>query len=179
MATNVDTRTVLGQEVSLELSGTWAGYWVAMLRLLTGWWFFHAGVTKYANLWTSAEPFAATGWLTGATQGTVVAPVTVWFGNNAAWFVNFMIPLGETLIGLALLLGVLVRFAAFWGAFLMGFFYLGNADFAHGFVNGDLMGLLLFATLIVLGAGRIMGLDRYIENSDLVQNHPRLKYLLG
>lgn len=50
MATNVDTRNVLGEGVSLELSGTWAGYWIAMLRLLTGWWFFHAGITKYANL---------------------------------------------------------------------------------------------------------------------------------
>lgn len=180
MTNQLQTHDVLGRDVTFELSGTWTGYWVAMLRLVTGYWFFHAGLTKYANLWyAGAEPFSATGWLTGATQGTIVAPITVWAGNTIPWFVNFMIPLGELLIGLALMLGVLVRFAAFWGAFLMTFFYFGNADWAHGFVNGDLMALLLFVTLIVLGAGRVMGLDAYLEETDLVQNHPRLKYLLG
>lgn len=176
----LETRNVFGDEVTLGLSGTWAGYWVAFLRVVTGYWFFHAGFTKYANLWyAGAEPFSATGWLTGATQGTIVAPVTVWFGQNAPWFVNLVIPFAEVGIGLALMLGVLVRFAAFWGAFLMTFFYFGNAGWAHGFVNGDLMGLLLFVTMIVLGAGRVMGLDAYLEETDLVRNHPRLKYLLG
>ena len=66
-----------------------------------------------------------------------------------------------------------------FGAFLMAFFYFGNAGWAHGFVNGDLMGLLLFVTMIVQGAGRVMGLDAYLEETDFVRNHPRLKYLLG
>jgi thiosulfate dehydrogenase [quinone] large subunit len=53
-----------------------------------------------------------------------------------------MIPVGETLIGLGLIVGGLVRLASFFGGVLMVFFYLGNASWSHGFVNGDLMGLL-------------------------------------
>ena len=89
------------------------------------------------------------------------------------------IPLGELLIGLGLMLGVLVRLASFWGAFLMVFFYLGNADWAHGYVNGDLFGFLMFVLVGTLAAGRIMGLDAMIERLAFVRQHPALKYLLG
>jgi thiosulfate dehydrogenase [quinone] large subunit len=61
----------------------------------------------------------------------------------------------------------------------MVFFYLGNASWAHGLVNGDLMGLLLFVTLGVLGAGRVLGLDAYLEDVEFVQQNRALKYLLG
>jgi thiosulfate dehydrogenase [quinone] large subunit len=46
-------------------------------------------------------------------------------------------------------------------------------------VNGDLMGLLLFMTIGLFGAGRALGLDGYVERLEFVKKHPRLKYLLG
>jgi thiosulfate dehydrogenase [quinone] large subunit len=61
----------------------------------------------------------------------------------------------------------------------MSFFWVGNAEFGHGVVNGDLMGLLLFVTMMALAAGRYYGLDAIVEQTALVENHPRLKYLLG
>jgi thiosulfate dehydrogenase [quinone] large subunit len=145
-----------------------ASHFALVLRLLAGYWFLHAGLAKLL----AAEPFSATGWLTGAAAGTVVGPVTVWFGNNAAWFVDAAIPLGETLIGLGLLVGALTRLAAFFGAFLMAFFYLGNAGYAHGFVNGDLLGLLAFLGVAVLGAGRAYGIDALIANSRFASSRP-------
>jgi thiosulfate dehydrogenase [quinone] large subunit len=110
---------------------------------------------------------------------TVVGPLAVWMGNNLAWLIKPGVPLFETLIGIALLFGVLTRLASFGGAFFMTLFWVGNAGFAHGVVNSDLMGLLLFLTMIVFAAGRYYGLDALIERTAPVENNPRLKYLLG
>ena len=73
----------------------------------------------------------------------------------------------------------LLRLASLFGMFFMSLFWVGNADFAHGLVNCDLMGLLMFATMIVLAAGRYYGLDAYVERTRFVSDHPRLRYLLG
>lgn len=173
MSINVQSR-LLGQEVSTSVSGAWASYWIAFLRLLTGWWMFHAGLTKVME-----GGFDASGYLMFASQGTLLAGIEVWFAQNALWFVNFMIPWGELLIGLGLLLGVLTRLAAFFGVFLMFFFYFTNADWAHGMVSGDMMGILLLITIIVFGAGRVWGVDQYLEKTDWAKNSQWARYLLG
>ena len=174
MSTKVHTK-LPGTEVDFTLSGPWTGYWIAFLRLMTGYWFFHAGLTKFLE----SGGFSAEGYLLYATKGTIVGPITVWFGNNAVWFADIMIPLGELLIGLGLMVGALTRLAAFFGAFLMFFFYFGNQSWSHGFVSSDMMGLLLFGTVIVFGAGRVWGLDQYIEQTDVVQNNRWMRYFLG
>jgi thiosulfate dehydrogenase [quinone] large subunit len=46
-------------------------------------------------------------------------------------------------------------------------------------VNGDLMGLLLFVTVAVFGAGRVWGVDQYLERTDWAQNSRIAPYLLG
>ena len=111
--------------------------------------------------------------------GTALGPIPVWMGNDLAWFVEPMVPPGETLIGLGLMFGVLVRLASVFGGVFTTLFWIGNAGFGHGLVDGDLMGLLLFATTIVLGTGRYYGLDAIVERTGLVERYPRLRYLLG
>lgn len=167
----------LSEEFGYELSTPLAGYWIAILRVLTGWWFFHAGVTKLLEdgLAYSYGPIYLQG-----MEGTVLGPIPVWMGNNLAWLIQPMVPLGETLIGLALMAGVLVRLASFFGvATFMAFFWVGNAGFGHGLINGDFMGLLLFVTMMALAAGRYYGLDGIIERMEFVKQRPRLRYLLG
>jgi thiosulfate dehydrogenase [quinone] large subunit len=100
-------------------------------------------------------------------------------GNNLAWLIEPGVPLFETLIGLALMAGVLTRLAAAGGVVFMTLFWVGNAGFGHGLVNGDFMGLLLFATMLVLGAGRYYGIDGIIERTTFVKRHPKLRYVLG
>jgi thiosulfate dehydrogenase [quinone] large subunit len=180
MATHGVRTRLFDREVTVGSSGPWMAYWTLILRLVVGWWFLYAGLTKYA-WFPGGEAFSAGGWMTGATQGTLVHPITAWAAGTP-WMLtvaNVMVPLGETLIGLGLLVGCLVRLASAFGVLLMFFFYFGNADFAHGYVNGDLFGLLLFVTMIVWGAGRVFGLDAYLERTALVENNPRLRYLLG
>jgi len=182
----VDTleTTLLGRPVRFELSGPWTSYMVVFTRLLVGWWFVYAGLEKYANLWYApAEAFDASGWL---LHGTAGAPgwlhgFLVWAGSTG-WLLaatNYAIPLGELLIGLGVLFGFATRLAAFFGAFLLFFFYLGSADFTNGYVNGNLLGIILFMQLIVFGAGRIWGVDGYLERTGFVRNHPWTRYLLG
>jgi len=174
MSTQSATR--LSGAFEFTLDGELQGYWIAFLRLVTGWWFFHAGVTKLIE-----DGLAFTygpAYLKGMT-GTALGPIPVWMGENLAPLIQAGVPLGETAIGLGLMVGALVRLAAFFGVFFMTLFWVGNAGFGHGLVNSDLMGLLLFATVIVFAAGRHYGLDAILERTEFVQRRPRLKYLLG
>ena len=72
-----------------------------------------------------------------------------------------------------------MRLAAFFGGVLMVVFYLCNADWANGYVNGDLLGLLMFVIVGVFAAGRILGVDASLEETEFVKRRPRLRYLLG
>ncbi|ELZ97218.1 DoxX protein [Haloferax mediterranei ATCC 33500] len=153
------------------------GYVLVLTRLITGYWFLNAGVSKLMG----PEAFDASGWMIHGTEGAPIHGFLVWAANTP-WlleFTNVMIPAGEFLIGLGLLVGALVRLAAFFGGVLMVFFYLGNADWGHGYVNGDLFGLMLFVIVGTLAAGRILGLDAIIETLAFVRQRPVLKYLLG
>ncbi|WP_435066746.1 DoxX family protein [Haloplanus sp. C73] len=171
-----DVSNPLAGELDLGRAGPAAPVWIALLRVVVGWWFFHAGVTK---LLTSGLQFTdGPAYLRGMGD-TVLGPLAVWMGTAIPGVIEVAVPLAETLIGLALIAGAVVRLAAVGGAVFMAFFWVGNAAFGHGVVNSDLMGLLLFATLVVFGAGRYYGVDELLERLALVQNHPRLRYLLG
>lgn len=148
------------------------------LRLLTSYWFLHAGVTKYA--FVSGEAFDAAGWLANGTGGSLIHGFFVLVAETP-WlltFTNLASPPGETLIGIALIVGVFTRLAAFWGV-PNGFFYLGIAEWVHGSVNCDLFGLLMFVIVGTLAAGRIFGLDTMLERTAFVRRHPAMNYLLG
>jgi len=174
MATNTATR--LTEEVEFSLDGPLAAYWLATLRVLTGWWFFHSGVTKLLQdgLAYSYGPMYLKG-----MEGTALGPIPVLMGEHLAWLIEPGVPVFETLIGLAIMAGALTRLAAVGGAFFMTLFWVGNAEFGHGLVNGDLMGLLLFVTMGALAAGRYFGLDAVLERTKLVKRHPKLRYIMG
>ncbi|WP_144920405.1 DoxX family protein [Halorubrum salsamenti] len=163
-------------EVEFALDGPWAAYWIAFLRVVTGWWFFHAGITKIIE---SGFSYSYGAMYMQEMSGTALGGIPVWMGNNLAWLIEPGVPLFETLIGLALMAGALTRLAAFGGVIFMVLFWIGNAGFGNGVVNSDFMGLLLFMTMIVLAAGRYYGLDAVIEKLDVVEQHPKLRYLLG
>ncbi|NEU57842.1 DoxX family membrane protein [Halorussus sp. MSC15.2] len=169
--------TVRGEAHSLS------AWFVLALRLMMGYAFLHAGLDKLL----AAEPFSATGYLLNAVpEASPLYETFQWMGQTP-WFADFLaiaVPWGETLVGLALLAGLLTRLAAFFGAFMMLLFYFGNWDVAHGFINGDFAYMLVFLSVAAFGAGRILGLDAVVENYDLggrtlVETYPRLRYVLG
>jgi thiosulfate dehydrogenase [quinone] large subunit len=165
---------ILGRGYTLELSEKVTGYWFLFLRLLVGWWFLHEGLNKYAT----PGAFSA-GWFLEKT-GTLVSPLLNAFaGGPTEATINVIVPLGEVLIGVGLILGALTRSAAYFGAVMMFFFYFGGEHWRRGLVNGELLGLLLFVTIILVGAGRVWGVDAYLEQTTIVRNRPWLRYLLG
>jgi thiosulfate dehydrogenase [quinone] large subunit len=169
--------TVRGKAHSLS------AWFVLALRLMMGYAFLYSGATKVLE-----GGFTAQGYLVHAagTNGNPLEGMFVWMGSTS-WFVafaNVAVPWGEVLIGLGLLVGALVRLAALFGALMMLLFYFGNWSVEHGFINGDFAYMLVFLAVAAFGAGRILGLDAYIESYDvgdetLVERYPRLEYVLG
>ncbi|WP_232700714.1 DoxX family protein [Halobacterium wangiae] len=158
-------------------------WFILALRLMMGLAFFQSGVEKVLS-----GSFSAAGYLQNAppANGSPVADLFVSMGNTP-WFVDFVnvaVPWGEVLIGLGLIFGAFTRLAAFFGAFMMLMFYLGNWSVEHGYINGDFAYMLVFLSVAAFGAGRILGLDAYIEQYDvggrpLVERYPWTRYLLG
>jgi len=169
--------TVTGRAHSLS------AWFVLALRLLFGFAFLYAGLEKViASGWTAA------GYLTNvaAANGNPLEWMYAWMAATP-WFVAFVdvaVPWGEVLIGLGLIVGALTRLAAFFGAFMMLLFYFGNWSIEHGVVNSDLAYVLVFLAIAAFGAGRILGLDAYIEKMEvggtpLIEKYPALDYVLG
>ena len=106
-------------------------YSLTVLRVVLGWMFFYAGITKVLNPEWSAE-----GYLKGAKLFT---GFYAWLASPAMLpFTNFMNEWGLTLLGVALITGVGVKCASKLGIALMVLYYLPILDGfypnAHAFI---------------------------------------------
>ncbi|MDB2275463.1 DoxX family protein [Halorubrum ezzemoulense] len=161
-----------------------SAWFVLALRLMMGIAFLNAGLSKLL----SAEPFSAYGYLANAVpaNGGPFVDQFLWMAGSPTVLaiVDVAVPYGQVAIGLGLIVGAFVRLAAFFGALMMAMFYVANWDVAHGVINGDFAYMLVFLAVAAFAAGRILGLDRYIEQYDvggeaLVERYPALEYILG
>ncbi|MBP1985841.1 DoxX family protein [Halolamina salifodinae] len=184
MATQeVQLRSTIGGFTAEGKLHTLSVWFILALRLMMGLAFLQSGADKLLS-----GSFSAAGYLQNAppANGSPAADLFVAMGNTP-WFVDFVnvaVPWGEFLIGLGLIVGGFTRLAAFFGAFLMLLFYLGNWEVAHGYINGDFAYMLTFLAVAAFGAGRILGLDQYIEafeinGQPLIERYPWAAYLLG
>lgn len=185
MSTRTLETTLFGRQTDFEYSETWIGYALVGLRLVMGWVFLQAGLDKLLapGGWTAAgylenaipegNPFVAMGLWDSLAGMPLVDPLVVW---------------GQVLIGLALLVGGFVRFAAFCGALQMILFWMSHLEggllaglpIEHGwFVSSHVVYVLLLFGLGAAGAGRILGLDKRLEDTDVVQNNRWLRLFLG
>ncbi|MFC4359714.1 DoxX family membrane protein [Halobium salinum] len=167
---------LFGRRTEFEYSEAWVGYALLGLRLVMGWTLFYAGITKVLDPTWSAEGFL----LNAIPEGNPFVGFWATLASDWLWLVDPLNAWGLTLVGLALLLGAVVRWAAFWGAVMMLFYWAASLPLANGIVVDDhvVYALLLFG-LGAFGAGRILGLDAVLERTDLVERHPRLRTLLG
>lgn len=180
---------VFGRDVSFNYSETWVGYSLLGLRLVMAWVFLQAGLEKWAEGgWGEPLAWSSESFLEFAVvEANPLHGLFEFFAEYTA-IVDPLVIFGQILIGLALLLGVVVRFAAMMGGLMMLFFWtaawqgglMDGFPVAHGyFVDSSFVYLLLLFGLGAWGAGRVVGLDARLEESAIVQNNPWLRYLLG
>ena len=182
MTTHQITGRVFGREAKFEYSATWVTYALIIIRIGVGWILFQGGIVKVLDPeWTAA------GFLQFAIpEGNPFMSLWANFAGNPT--IDFLVSWGLTLTGLGLILGVLVRWNAFWAAIMMIFFWAASLHggimqglpLEHGWVFDDhlVYAFLLFG-LGAFGSGRVFGLDARIEQSEFVQRNAWLKYLLG
>jgi len=180
---------ILGRNVEFEYAEHWVGYSLLVLRLVMGWTLFQGGMTKLVT-YLDADPsnnWTAAGYLANAVPaGNPLAGLFAAMAGNPV--IDLLNMWGLTLTGLALILGAFVRWSAFWGAVMMLFYWLASLQggllaglpIAHGWVVDDhiVYAALLFG-LGAFGAGRILGLDAYLEDTDLVSRNRALRLVLG
>jgi thiosulfate dehydrogenase [quinone] large subunit len=131
-----------------------------ILRLYVGLKLLTSGLNKYA------EGFDATGFLVGAVKKSIGERPLVqgWWASflngfaipNVGLF-NVLVPLGEVLVGISLLLGVFTTFSAIMGM-VMNSAYLLSGSIS---TNPQLLFFELVLALAAYNAGK-WGLDRWV-----------------
>lgn len=180
---------LLGRPIRFDYSETWLGYSMLGLRLLMAWVFLQAGLAKLAEGgWTNPGAWSAEGFLLQGVADANPFKGLFTFFADFLWLVEPMVLFGQILIGLALLLGLFVRFAALCGGLMMALFWLAAFEggfaqglpIAHGFVfDSSFVYMILLFGLGAWGAGRVLGLDATLERTDVVRQNPWLRCLLG
>jgi thiosulfate dehydrogenase [quinone] large subunit len=166
---NVSAEIVSGQQLQNDLQPRSFHIMFLILRIVLGGVMLEAGLNKLMS-----GNFTISGYVSHGT-----GPFAVWFTDLAAAS-NALSPLvmwGEILIGLALILGVLLRFGSFWGAIMMVLYYLPYLPPQNEWISQQIIYMLVFITLIFSGSGYFFGIDRLAINME--KKLPWLRFLLG
>jgi thiosulfate dehydrogenase (quinone) large subunit len=139
-------------------------WYIALLRIYCGYYFLQQGFRKFQRDFPRSDRI---GRQIGDVPNLEVYP---WYKTFLADYVvphhelfGYLIVWGELLVGLCLLLGLLTRWSAFVGLFMVINYYLG-----HGMVRGGAImaqeqiftvSLIIF---LLSNAGRALGLDGLI-----------------
>lgn len=143
--------------------------WVwLVIRVLVGWQWLNSGLGKVQNpawmeggtalrgFWQNAvripeegSPQITVEWYRNFIQGMLDAEAYTWFGP--------LVAIGETLVGVALVLGAFVGIAAFFGAFMnWNFIMAGSAS------SNALLGLAAILLVLAWKIAGWYGLDRWL-----------------
>jgi len=143
--------------------GSYQKLTVFILRVSLGGVFFYAGITKIMN-----PAWSAAGYLKGAKTFTGFYE---WLASpDLLPYTNFLNEWGLTLIGVALILGVSIRWASVLGAAMMLLYYFPILDFPKIGTTAYIVDehMVYAAALLALGAlnaGRHYGLGGKFQNS--------------
>ncbi len=96
----------------------WKRFFVTVLRVGIGWHFLYEGITKlYTPDWSAYNYLInSTGFMSGFYEGLAASPALM-------KIVDILNIYGLILIGLALFLGIFIRYAAIAGALLLTLYY--------------------------------------------------------
>jgi uncharacterized membrane protein YphA (DoxX/SURF4 family) len=138
--------------------------WLAAARIYVGLLWFVYGTSKFGPKWTSGLFLSAVKECISSTTGpihdflaNIVVPNQAVFGQAIA--------VGETLVGVSLVLGLLTKAGAAGGMFLSFTYYLATGKYSNH-LGIESLELLLFVTctiMLVLPSGRCFSLDALIH----------------
>lgn len=146
-----------------------------LLRLLMGWILLWAGFDKAIN------GFTAEGFLLHATSG----PLHGWMMDlgasaTALSVIDPLVTYSQILMGIALFFGAATRLTLVFAAIMMFLFYIAQFPPEYDlFADYYLVYIVVYLMLGAVGAGRVLGLDRYVERLPAVRDRPWMRYLLG
>ncbi|MFH1712138.1 MAG: DoxX family membrane protein [Patescibacteria group bacterium] len=149
---------------SVATNHGWFSGGLIVLRLVIGIDLFLKGIDKISG-WSAASflesstgPMAA--FFQGMAGSVLIDQLNIW---------------GMTLIGLALILGLMVRPAAFFGVIMMLLYYFAHfvQNTEYGYIDIHIIYILVFILFLAGGIGHIFGLD------GTIYRHFRKKKMLG
>jgi thiosulfate dehydrogenase [quinone] large subunit len=143
-----------------------------ILRLALGGLMFEAGLGKLL-----LGSFIAAGFLNGATGPFAGFYTSIAGSPTLLAIIDVIVPWGELLIGIAIILGVVVRFVSFWGIIMMLLYYTVSLPPANGWISKEIIYLVVFLNFLFAGAGYYLGLDRLAVGLEEQRHH--LRILLG
>jgi len=139
-------------------------WYIVLLRLWIGYYFLQQGIRKYQRDFPKGD------WI-GRQIGDVPAlDLYPWYKRFLTDYVvphselfGYLVMIGEILVGLCLLLGLLTRFSAFVGLFMLINYFLGPG-MARGGASLAQQQTFIVALVIILlsNPGRTLGLDGLI-----------------
>ena len=146
---------------------------LVVLRTAVGWHFLYEGFYKlmlpgWSRLGQPAAAWSAAGYL--AASSGPLAPLFRGLGHSSAMgIVDVAIPIGLTLVGVSLMLGVLTEWGCAGALAFLALFYLSaiptagvpqsGAEGTYLIVSKNLIELVAVCVLFVFRTGRIAGLD--------------------
>lgn len=162
-----------GAALTKRLDSKHAATAVVSLRLVMGWLFFYSGITKVLD-----PEWTASGYLVHAVpEGNPFAGI--WTVLAGMPMVDILFQFGLTLVGLGLMLGAFTRWNAFWGSVMMLLIWASSLPLKHGIVvDKHIVYIAVLVGLSAVGAGRIAGLDAYLE-STVAKDNSWLRYLMS
>jgi thiosulfate dehydrogenase [quinone] large subunit len=140
-----------------------------VLRIVLGGVMLEAGLNKLLS-----GNFTISGYVSHGS-----GPFASWFTNlaTASSALSSIVIWGELLVGVALILGVLLRFGSFWGAIMMVLYYLPYLPPQNGWISQQIIYMLVFITIMFSGSGYFLGIDKLAIT--LEKKWSGLRLLLG
>ena len=151
---------------------------ILFFRLTMAWTFLYAASHQvFVEGWSVAGFLSHTvafNWLFAPLANPTIAPA-----------VSFLVGYGHLLIGLSLLVGLMVRVSAVFGALLMLLYWMAHMDFPY---ISDTNNFIIDSHIVYAGplmflaakhAGHVWGLDGWLTSSGFTERHPGLKPLFA
>jgi thiosulfate dehydrogenase (quinone) large subunit len=150
---------------------------VFIFRFLMAWTFLYAASHQVFG------DFSVVGFLkTTKTFHALFQPFT---SPTLAPITTFLVAYGHFLIGLSLLVGLMTRLSAAFGAALLMMYWMAHMDWPYienhnnFVVDYHIVYAVVLIWLIAKNAGRVAGLDAWAANLSIVKNNAFLRWCVG